>query len=133
VRYGEPRKTASWSHSFRPGGAFSRQLPSFLALYLPTLGIFSKDTLSEGSRRRAYRDGGNIAGRRLAELGFSVELKLNEGESIIQDANGRGGVNWVLCGQNAANIFRNSLHPGVESAQRSTPSKPSKPTVVPDL
>jgi hypothetical protein len=37
-----------------------------------------------------------------------IELKLNEAESIIQDANGRGGVNWVLCGQNAANIFRNS-------------------------
>jgi hypothetical protein len=36
-----------------------------------------------------------------------IELKLNEAESIIQDANGRGGVNWVLCGQNAANIFRN--------------------------
>jgi Major capsid protein Gp23 len=37
-----------------------------------------------------------------------IELKLNEAESLIQDANGRGGVNWVLCGQNAANIFRNS-------------------------
>jgi hypothetical protein len=37
-----------------------------------------------------------------------IELKLNEAESIIQDANGRGGVSWVLAGQNAANIFRNS-------------------------
>jgi hypothetical protein len=37
-----------------------------------------------------------------------IELKLNEAESIIQDKNGRGGVNWVLCGQNAANVFRNT-------------------------
>jgi hypothetical protein len=37
-----------------------------------------------------------------------IELKLNEGESIIQVANGRGGVSWVICGTNASNIFRNS-------------------------
>jgi len=37
-----------------------------------------------------------------------IELKLNEGESQIQVANGRGGVSWVLCGVNASNVFRNS-------------------------
>jgi hypothetical protein len=41
-------------------------------------------------------------------LYVDIELKLNEAESTIQNSNGRGGVNWVLCGQNAANIFRNS-------------------------
>jgi nicotinamidase-related amidase len=37
-----------------------------------------------------------------------IELKLNEAETQIQIANGRGGVSWILCGTNAANIFRNS-------------------------
>jgi hypothetical protein len=35
-----------------------------------------------------------------------IELKVNEGESLIQAAMGRGGVSWVLCGNNAANLFR---------------------------
>jgi Major capsid protein Gp23 len=37
-----------------------------------------------------------------------IELKLNEAETQIQVANGRGGVSWILCGTNAANVFRNS-------------------------
>lgn len=36
-----------------------------------------------------------------------IELKLNYGESSIQKAIGRGGVSWVLCGNNASDIFRN--------------------------
>jgi hypothetical protein len=36
-----------------------------------------------------------------------IELKLNEAESQIQGQMGRGGVSWIVCGQNAANIFRN--------------------------
>lgn len=36
-----------------------------------------------------------------------IELKLDEAESLIQDTQGRGGVDFVLCGRNAANIFRN--------------------------
>ena len=35
-----------------------------------------------------------------------IELKLDEAESLIQNLNGRGGVDWVLCGRNAANVFR---------------------------
>jgi len=37
-----------------------------------------------------------------------VELKVDAAESIIQATNGRGGVDFVLCGNNAANLFRNS-------------------------
>jgi hypothetical protein len=55
-----------------------------------------------------------------------IELKLNEGESQIQIANGRGGVSWVLCGSNAANIFRNAKgaldrrnSPGIRSCAQS--------------
>lgn len=36
-----------------------------------------------------------------------IELKLNYAESQIQAALGRGGVSWVLCGTNAADIWRN--------------------------
>jgi len=36
-----------------------------------------------------------------------IELKLNEAESQIQVANGRGGVSWILAGSNASNLFRN--------------------------
>jgi hypothetical protein len=36
-----------------------------------------------------------------------IELKLNEAESQIQDQMGRGGVSWIVAGQNAANILRN--------------------------
>jgi len=45
-----------------------------------------------------------------------IELKLDAAESEIQSVNGRGGVDWVLCGRNAANIFRNAR------GFRSTPS-----------
>jgi len=36
-----------------------------------------------------------------------IELKLNYAESDIQVGQGRGGVSWVLCGTNAADIWRN--------------------------
>ena len=36
-----------------------------------------------------------------------IELKLNYAESAIQVGEGRGGVSWVLCGTNAADIWRN--------------------------
>jgi hypothetical protein len=36
-----------------------------------------------------------------------IELKLDEAESLVQQTQGRGGVDFVLCGRNAANIFRN--------------------------
>lgn len=36
-----------------------------------------------------------------------LELKLNYGESKIQTTMGRGGISWVLCGTNAADIWRN--------------------------
>jgi hypothetical protein len=36
-----------------------------------------------------------------------IELKLNYAESSIQVGEGRGGVSWVLCGTNAADIWRN--------------------------
>jgi hypothetical protein len=35
-----------------------------------------------------------------------IELKLNYAESKIQRAEGRGGVSWILCGTNAADIWR---------------------------
>jgi len=35
-----------------------------------------------------------------------IELKINYAESQIQAALGRGGVSWVLCGNNASDIFR---------------------------
>jgi hypothetical protein len=37
-----------------------------------------------------------------------IELKLSEAVSNIQGALGRGGVDYVLCGQNAANVFQQS-------------------------
>ena len=48
-----------------------------------------------------------------------LELKLDEAESLIQDANGRGGVDWMLCGRNAANIARNMR--GFQAAPPSAP------------
>lgn len=39
-----------------------------------------------------------------AEIG----LKLNYAESTIQKNMGRGGISWVLCGNNAADIWRNA-------------------------
>jgi hypothetical protein len=36
-----------------------------------------------------------------------MELKLNYAESQIQVSQGRGGVSWILCGTNAADIWRN--------------------------
>jgi hypothetical protein len=36
-----------------------------------------------------------------------IELKLNYAESAIQYGEGRGGVSWILCGTNAADIWRN--------------------------
>lgn len=36
-----------------------------------------------------------------------IELKLNYTESQIQASLGRGGVSWILCGTNAADIWRN--------------------------
>jgi hypothetical protein len=35
-----------------------------------------------------------------------IELKLNYAESKIQRSEGRGGVSWILCGTNAADIWR---------------------------
>lgn len=37
-----------------------------------------------------------------------IELKLNYAESKIQREMGRGGISWVLCGTNAADIWRNA-------------------------
>ena len=37
-----------------------------------------------------------------------IELKLNYAESATQYTNGRGGVSWILCGNNAADIWRNA-------------------------
>ena len=48
-----------------------------------------------------------------------IELKLDEAESQIQAAAGRGGVDWVLCGRNAANIMRNMR--GFKAAPVSAP------------
>jgi major capsid protein Gp23 len=36
-----------------------------------------------------------------------IELKLNEAEAQIQGQMGRGGVSWIVCRSNAANVFRN--------------------------
>lgn len=36
-----------------------------------------------------------------------IELKLNYAESLIQFGQGRGGVSWIICGTNAADIWRN--------------------------
>lgn len=37
-----------------------------------------------------------------------VELKLNYAESQTQISQGRGGISWILCGPNAADIWRNA-------------------------
>lgn len=37
-----------------------------------------------------------------------IELKLNHAESIINNAMGRGGTSWVICGFNAAELFKNA-------------------------
>lgn len=36
-----------------------------------------------------------------------IELKLDQAESLIQAQNGKGSVDFVICGANAANVFRN--------------------------
>lgn len=51
-----------------------------------------------------------------------IELKLDEAESLIQAANGRGGVDFVLCGRNAANLFRNVR--GFEAVPNEAPIGP---------
>jgi len=38
---------------------------------------------------------------RYAEIG----VKLDQAESLIQTSQGRGGVSWILCGNNAANVW----------------------------
>ena len=48
-----------------------------------------------------------------------IELKLDEAESLIQNINGRGGVDWVLCGRNAANVMRNMR--GFQAAPNKAP------------
>lgn len=37
-----------------------------------------------------------------------LELKMDYAESYIQNANGRGGVDFMLCGRNVANVIRNA-------------------------
>jgi hypothetical protein len=34
-----------------------------------------------------------------------IELKINEAESLIQTAMGRGGISWIMGGQNATNLL----------------------------
>jgi hypothetical protein len=51
-----------------------------------------------------------------------IELKLDEAESQIQQTQGRGGVDFVLCGRNAANIFRNVR--GFEAVPNEAPIGP---------
>ena len=34
-----------------------------------------------------------------------IELKVNEAESLIQTAMGRGGISWIMGGQNATNLL----------------------------
>lgn len=34
-----------------------------------------------------------------------MELKINEAESMIQNAMGRGGLSWIIAGQNASNVL----------------------------
>lgn len=48
-----------------------------------------------------------------------IELKLDEAESQIQNLSGRGGVDFMLCGRNAANIARNMR--GFQAAPPSAP------------
>jgi hypothetical protein len=63
-------------------------------------GLLSSDPLYFDATPSTYYD--------RQSLYADIELKLNEAETQIQLANGRGGVSWVLCGSNAANIFRNA-------------------------
>jgi hypothetical protein len=35
-----------------------------------------------------------------------IDIKVDEAERIIQTTNGRGGLSWVVCGSNTANVFR---------------------------
>lgn len=51
-----------------------------------------------------------------------IELKLDQAESLIQQTQGRGGVDFVLCGRNAANIFRNVR--GFEAVPNEAPIGP---------
>ena len=55
-----------------------------------------------------------------AEIG----LKLNYSESTVQFNQGRGGVSWVLCGTNAADVWRNS--PDFEPTDIVAPIGPHK-------
>lgn len=51
-----------------------------------------------------------------------IELKLDEAESLIQETQGRGGVDFVLCGRNAAGLFRNVR--GFEAVPNEAPIGP---------
>ena len=51
-----------------------------------------------------------------------IELKLDEAESLIQQTQGRGGVDFVLCGRNAAGLFRNVR--GFEATPNEAPIGP---------
>lgn len=53
-----------------------------------------------------------------------IELKLNHAESIINDAMGRGGTSWVLCGFNAAELFKNA--PSFQAVPVAAPIGPVK-------
>jgi hypothetical protein len=35
-----------------------------------------------------------------------IQIKIDEGEALIQSKMGRGGVSWMLCGRNVANLMR---------------------------
>lgn len=53
-------------------------------------------------------DASPVAGYGLAQRYGEIEMKLNHGESIINNAMGRGGVSWVIAGFNAAEVFMKS-------------------------
>lgn len=53
-----------------------------------------------------------------------IELKLNYAESKIQLTMGRGGVSWILCGNYAADLFRNCA--GFEPSDVVAPVGPHK-------
>lgn len=53
-------------------------------------------------------DAAAVSGLAKWQVFQQIELKLNYGESAIQNANGhRGGVSWILAGYNASDIWRN--------------------------
>lgn len=53
-----------------------------------------------------------------------IQTKLNYAESVIQLTQGRGGVSWVLCGNNAADVWRNAA--GFEPVKVVAPIGPHK-------